>query len=103
MNEKLKQLEDHNTSLAGKMDEMERHIKLSNLIIHGIPLSSPSTLNDESTVTQMNQRSQRETDLSLTTAVVQLCQKKLILSITEWDISTIHHLPSWRTTRMVPS
>lgn len=91
MNERLKQLEDHNTSLAGKMEEMERHSKLSNLIIHGITPSNLPTLNDD---LSLHQRTQRETEHSLTSAIVHLCQSKLSLSITEHDISTVHRLPS---------
>lgn len=88
MDDKLKQMEENNRTLAGKLEDMERHSKLSNLIIHGISPASRSPLNDE----YGSQRTQRETDRSIVSDVLHLFQTRLGLDITERDISTVHRL-----------
>jgi len=88
--ERTKTLEDANYSLQSRIEDMERHARLNNLIFHGVPdASSLASVADPS----MHQTPQHESDRSLTMAIIQLCHDKLNLNLTELDISTTHRLP----------
>jgi hypothetical protein len=91
VHKELASLKTNNTILTGRIEELERHSKLANLVIHGIPSSPPATMDTDSA--QSAQFALHETDRSLMTAVIQLFQVGLKINVSEQDISTVHRLP----------
>lgn len=86
----LKIVDDNATAHQRKVEEIERHERLSNLIFYGISEPSQQNTSAEST-SQMN--SGPETENSLSANIIQICQDKLKIVVTEQDISSIHRLP----------
>lgn len=96
----LASLKTNNTILAGRIDELDRHSKLANLIIHGIPHSPPTSVDND----QANPQSPpQETDHSLKTAVIQLFHTDLNINVSEQDISMVHRLPAKKNDQRGPT
>lgn len=86
-NEKVGNLEKENSLLKAKLDDLENQTKLDNLIIYGIDGRSK---NDTSTLQSASQHDFSSNDKRVTQSVINLCNGRLGLSITESDISFAH-------------
>jgi uncharacterized protein YigA (DUF484 family) len=74
-------------SLQAKIEDLERHARLGNLIFHGVPELSPVNTSDEI------QFHQSESEHATTAVITQICRERLNLNLTNLDISTAHRLP----------
>lgn len=73
-------LEKENQMLRSKVDDLETYMKLDNLIIHGLEVSTTSEDNDETPT------------LTPTQAVLKLFNERLEVPITDRDLVKVHHI-----------
>ena len=101
MNDKLKDLDDANRTLSERLESMERHSRLTNLIFHGI---SPHTSSDLPYAEQSSVSTllKQESEQNLTAAIKDLCATKLMINLCDQDISTIHRLRAFKTSSAGP-
>lgn len=82
---KLLSLEQENTLLRLKVDELDNLSRLNNLVIHGLPETTDNTSTDGKTA------SSRSTQQI--TTILDLCNDHLNLQVRESDISCTYRLP----------
>jgi len=86
---KLKSMENTNILLQKKVDDLERHSRINNLVFYGVP----EALSSDSNISSAHHSSQTETEQSLTSTIIQICHDRLNINLNEYDISTVHRLP----------
>src|SRR5688572_11010374 len=91
INARVQPLEVNCKSLQSRLEDLERHSRLSNLVFHGIPPLLPNASADVDTP---DHTSQSETEHAIIANITQLCRDRLNLDITTSDISTAHRLRS---------
>lgn len=80
MDVKIKHLEQENTNLKTRMDDMENYTRLDNLVVHGLPESTePNSASPQS-------------DAPARELILDLCHDRLGLNLVESDISTAHRI-----------
>lgn len=88
VNDRLKVLQDENSILCGKLENVEKYSRLTNLVIHGIP---PTYQTDMDSALQPPLH-KHETYQSLSNAIKQLCSTRLGIDLSDNDISMTHRL-----------
>jgi len=96
---KIKSLTKSNTELQTRVEALERHSKLSNLIFHGVPNTLTNTSEESQSTAQGKIRESEET---LRDSILQICHDRLELSTCEADISTVHRLPTTNNASSAP-
>jgi len=88
--EKIHHLEEENSCLRTRLDDMEIYSRLDNIVIHGLPEKSVTS---ESTLLKGSHHLQETATQEATSAVLDLCRNELGLALSESDISIAHRLP----------
>lgn len=83
-------LEEKQTALQTRIEEFDRHSRLSNLIFHGIPENLPTAAS--SVNFSSSWKAQRETEEETTSKILQVCHDQLNIDLTMAEISTAHRL-----------
>lgn len=88
-------LESDNKLLQRKIDDLEVHSRLNNLVFHGIEDSYEDTTHQSpySSIAS-SRRLSRPTNRQNVNLILDFCQTRLDLKLSEYDISTAHRLPT---------
>jgi len=82
LDHKIKKIEQENTNLKTRVDDLENYTRLDNLIVHGLPeLMEPTT-----------HSTSPRSDESTTKLILDLCHNRLGLDLTESEISIAHRI-----------
>lgn len=90
VNSRLTALEEDNKSLRRKVEELETHSRLDNLVIHGLEDSSFQESHVADSSLRVNSFQKKQASLN---AVLSLCQSRLGLELSKSDVSAVHPLP----------